>query len=85
MKTFQWTMKDELGLHARVAGELVKCVSAGTSHVTLEKGGKTADASRLFAVMALCVRQGEVVTVSVEGPNEEKDSAVLQEFCEKNF
>ena len=78
-------MKDELGLHARVAGELVKCVSTGTSHVTLEKGGKTADASRLFAVMALCVRQGEVVTVSVEGPNEEKDSAVLQEFCEKNF
>ena len=81
MKTFQWTMQDELGLHARVAGELVKCVAAGTSRVTLEK----ADASRLFAVMALCVRQGEVVTVTVEGPNEDADCAALQEFCEKNF
>ncbi|MBS6861894.1 MAG: HPr family phosphocarrier protein [Hydrogeniiclostridium sp.] len=85
MKTFQWTMQDELGLHARVAGELVKCVAAGTSRVTLEKAGKTADASRLFAVMALCVRQGEVVTVTVEGPNEDADCAALQEFCEKNF
>ncbi len=85
MKTFQWTMKDELGLHARVAGELVKTVSAGTSRVTLEKGERTADASRLFAVMALCVKQGETVTVTVEGPDEEKDCAALQEFCEKNF
>ena len=43
MKTFQWTMQDELGLHARVAGELVKCVSQLSSKVTLEKGGKTAE------------------------------------------
>ena len=85
MKTFQWTMQDELGLHARVAGELVKCVSQLSSKVTREEGGKTADATRLFAVMALCVRQGEVVTVTVEGPDEERDCAVVQDFCSHNF
>ena len=53
MKQFLWVMQDELGLHARVAGDLVKCVNSCTSKVTLEKGGKQADASRLFAVMAL--------------------------------
>ena len=85
MKTFQWTMQDELGLHARVAGELVKCVSQLSSKVTLEKGGKTADATRLFAIMALCVRQGENVTMTVEAPNQELDSTVVQDFCSHNF
>ena len=27
MKQFLWVMQDELGLHARVAGDLVKCVT----------------------------------------------------------
>ena len=85
MKRFLWTMKDELGLHARTAGELVKLVNGFSSRVTLEKAGKEADASRLFAVMALCVRQGEVVTVTVEGPDEERDCAVVQDFCSHNF
>ena len=43
MKQFLWVMQDELGLHARVAGDLVKCVNSCTSKVTLEKGGKQAD------------------------------------------
>ena len=85
MKQFLWVMQDELGLHARVAGDLVKCVNSCTSKVTLEKGGKQADASRLFAVMALCVKQGEEITVSVEGPQEEQDSAMLQEFFRDNM
>ncbi len=81
MKRFLWTMKDELGLHARTAGELVKLVNGFSSRVTLEKAGKEADASRLFAVMALCVRQDETVAVTVEGPDEEEACEALQKFC----
>ena len=50
MKSFSYTVKDELGIHARPAGMLVKEVKNFQSKVTLEKDGKSVDASRLMAV-----------------------------------
>ena len=47
MKSFSYTVKDELGIHARPAGMLVKEVKNFQSKVTLEKDGKSVDASRL--------------------------------------
>ena len=41
MKTFQYTIQDEMGIHARPAGMLVKEAKAFSSKVTLEAGGKT--------------------------------------------
>lgn len=37
MKSFSYTVKDELGIHARPAGMLVKEVKNFQSKVTLEK------------------------------------------------
>ena len=48
MKSFSYTVKDELGIHARPAGMLVKEVKNFQSKVTLEKDGKSVDASRLW-------------------------------------
>lgn len=50
MKSFSYTVKDELGIHARPAGMLVKEVKNFKSKVTLEKDGKVIDATRLMAV-----------------------------------
>ena len=52
MKSFSYTVKDELGIHARPAGMLVKEVKNFKSKVTLEKDGKVIDAARLMAVMS---------------------------------
>ena len=41
MKQFQYTIKDELGVHARPAGLLVKLAKQYTSTITIEKNGKT--------------------------------------------
>ena len=46
MKSFSYTVKDELGIHARPAGMLVKEVKNFKSKVTLEKDGKVIDATR---------------------------------------
>lgn len=40
MKEFKYTIKDELGIHARPAGLLVKEAAAFPCKVTIEKGGK---------------------------------------------
>ena len=48
MKNFEYTVKDELGIHARPAGMLVKEVKNFESKVTLEKDGRVIDAGRLM-------------------------------------
>ena len=85
MKSFEYVVKDELGLHARPAGMLVKQAKGYESKVTITKAGKSADATRLMAVMALAVKQGETVTVDVEGADEDKACEEIKAFFEANF
>ena len=85
MKTFEYTIKDELGIHARPAGMLVKEVKNFQSKVMLEKDGKTVDASRLMAVMSMGVKQGQTVTITVEGEDEDAAYEAVKAFFESNL
>ena len=80
MKTFAYTIQDELGIHIRPAGELVKESAKFQSASTLTANGRSADMKRLFAVMSLAVKHGESVTVTVEGPDEEAAADALLAF-----
>lgn len=53
MKTFQYTIQDELGIHARPAGLLVKEAKKFQSVITLEGNGKKAEAGKLLAIMGM--------------------------------
>ena len=51
MRAFQYVIKDENGIHARPAGLLVKKVSVlEDCIVTIQKGERSADARKLFAL-----------------------------------
>ena len=67
MKEFQYTVKDACGIHARPAGLLVKVAKGFASTATLEKDGKTCDLRKLMALMGMGVKQGDTVTIKVEG------------------
>ena len=71
MKEFTYVIKEELGLHARPAGLLVKEAKKFQSATTLAAKGKTAAAGKLIAIMSMGVKQGDEVTVQVEGPDED--------------
>ena len=45
MKTFNYTIQDALGIHARPAGVLVKEVKKFESKITIEGNGKSAESS----------------------------------------
>ena len=45
MKTFSYTVKDEVGIHARPAGLLVKQAKKYASRITISKEGKKAEAN----------------------------------------
>ncbi|RPF48723.1 phosphocarrier protein [Hydrogenoanaerobacterium saccharovorans] len=85
MKQFEYTVVDELGLHARPAGLLVKKAMAWNSKITIKKEDKTADAKRLFAVMSLAVKKGETIAFVVDGEDESDAAQDLQAFCSSNL
>ena len=83
MKTFDYTITDELGIHARPAGELVKITKQYASTIKLDCNGKSADAKRLIAVRSLGAKQGHKVTVTVDGGDENDAAKALEEFFKK--
>jgi phosphocarrier protein HPr len=85
MKSFDYTITDEIGIHARPAGILAKKAKEYASRITITKGGKTAEAQKLMAVMGLGVKKGETVTVSAEGEDEEKAAADMETFFKENL
>lgn len=85
MKSFQYTIQDPVGIHARPAGLLVKQVKNYISTVTIEKDGKQVNALKLMALMGLCVKQGNTVTVTAEGPDEEKAAIELEAWMKANL
>ena len=84
MKTFEYTIKDELGIHARPAGLLVKEAKKFESECTITKDGKTKKLTQLMMLMSLGVKQGDTVTVSVDGADEDAAVASLKEFFENS-
>ena len=85
MKEFKYTLQDALGIHARPAGMLVKAVAGFKSAITIDNGAKKADARRLMAVMSMGVKQGQEVTVTVDGEDEDAAIAALEAFFKENL
>lgn len=84
MKEFTYTITDPIGFHARPAGLLVKKVKEYTCDINISCNGKSASAKKLFAIMGMGIKNGETVTVSVEGENEEAVAAELETFFKEN-
>ena len=85
MKSFETTIRDEHGLHARPAGLLVKEAQQCDSELTLECRGKSANLKKLLAVMGLGIKCGDIVKITATGEHASDDLNKLQKFLEKNF
>ena len=85
MKEFTYVIKDELGLHARPAGLLVREAKQFQSTITLECKGKTAAANKLIAIVGMGVKQNDEVTVRVEGADEDTAFEALEKFFQENL
>ncbi len=85
MKTFNYTLTDPLGIHARPAGLLVLLIKKYSSSVKITGKGKTADGRRLIAVMGLGVKAGDEITLEIEGEDEASLAEALKDFFKKNL
>lgn len=85
MKTFSYEIKDEIGIHARPAGLLVKEAKNYASKIVLKVNGKSAEATKLMAIMSLGVKNGQTVEVEVEGADEDTACEGIKTFFEQNL
>ena len=85
MKAFNYTIKDAIGIHARPAGLLAKEAKKYSSKVVLKTEAKSAEATKLMAVMSLGVKCGQTVVVAAEGEDAEAACAGMKEFFENNL
>lgn len=85
MQTFQYIVKDPVGLHARPAGMLVNEAKKYKSKITIIKNGKMVDATKLMLLMSMGIRNGEEITVEILGEDEEEASTRMKEFFEEHI
>ena len=85
MSEFNYTITDEVGIHARPAGLLVKEAKKYDAAIVFECNGKSADAGKLMAVMGLGVKKGDTVRVTVDGDDEALIANSLEEFFKANL
>lgn len=80
MKKITYTIKEEVGLHTRPAGELVKTASLFSSSITVLFGEKKADAKRIFNVMSLGAKCGDYIEIEISGDDEDVAFEALEKF-----
>ena len=85
MKTYTYTIKDKLGVHARPAGLIAKLAKGFSSEITIERNGKSVNATKLMMLMGLGIKCGDTIKVSVNGDDEDIAAKTLEEFMSANL
>lgn len=85
MKQFEYVIKSELGIHARPAGLIAKAAQSGNSVCILTKDGKNVDLKKVFALMAMGVKCGDRIEITVEGDDEDTVFEEIRDLFQKNL
>ncbi len=85
MKELKYVITDPAGIHARPSGEFVKAASKFDSEVNITKDGKTVSAKKIFGVMGLAAKQGQEITITVSGSDEDTAASELEAFLKNNL
>lgn len=85
MKSFEYVITDEVGIHARPAGALVKVAKEFECTITVEKAGKAVEATKLMGLMSLGVKKGDTVIVAADGAGEEEALESMRAFFAENL
>ena len=86
MTSFEYTITTPVGIHTRHAGLLARTAKALDSTITIGKtGNKPTLATKIFAVMGLNIKQGDTVSVTVDGGNEETNAGTMEWLFKNNL
>ena len=78
MITFTHVIADVEGLHARPVALIASEARKWQSAITVSSGSARSEASDLMGLMGMDARQGDELTVAVEGPDEEAAAEAMR-------
>ncbi|OPZ73070.1 MAG: HPr-like protein Crh [bacterium ADurb.Bin478] len=76
------TIRNQLGIHARPAGQFVRIASQYKSFVYIGKNGKEVNGKSIMGVLMLAAGYGTELNLRVEGDDEEAAMAALVDLVE---
>ena len=85
MLSFEYKLKDPMGLHARPVAQLLKEIKKYNSKVSIAFGDKTVDVLHMIAVMQLGAKQDDIVKFIIEGADEQEVQDTLKRFLVDNL
>jgi phosphotransferase system HPr (HPr) family protein len=68
----RFTVRSELGLHARPAGRLAQLAGRFESEISLGRGEEWVSGSSVLSILCLAATQGTVLSVRAVGPDAEQ-------------
>lgn len=78
-------VRNELGFHARVACRITRSVGAFNSTVNAVKNGGRYDLKSVTGVMLVNAKHGDLLTVEIDGADEEAAAAALETLFAEKF
>lgn len=77
-------IRNELGIHARVASRIVREVRRFESNVTVREGGEAYNFRNITGVITVHAKKGKILTIEFDGPDEQEASeAIAALFADK--
>ena len=78
-------IKNKLGLHARPAALFVQLTNKFSSEIFIQKDTKIINAKSIMGIMALGIAIGEVITVKINGVDEEQAMKEIEKLIEEKL
>ena len=84
-KTKDFIIKNELGLHLRPAGLLVKTANKYEADITVEKDGVQVDGKSIIGITTLNVTKNSKITIKACGNDADQALEELERLITDNF
>lgn len=78
-------IKNEFGIHARVAAAIVEKANTFNADIFIVKNGKEVNAKSILELLMLAVAKGEKITIKTTGQDSEIAINELVKLFEKGF
>lgn len=85
MRTITITIINKLGLHARASAKFVSTAARFQSQVEVTKDQQTINGKSIMGVMMLAAKQGSILTLQMNGPDEESMEEALVNLIQQRF
>lgn len=79
------TIKNKSGLHARPASLFVGAAGKYDSVIKVIKNGKEYDSKSILAILSMGAVEGDIITLSAEGPDEKQAVEELVKLLESKL